>query len=266
MSKFNNWKENILLMTNEKVYTEFVRNVFNELGNISSYTVLNNDLVCTIDVQKLDPEIVERVMKFKGIQCEWFNTTLVYKNHNALDFLSGIYDGSDARYRNEKLYRTYLEWLFNKREMINIPVCKFTKTNPLAITPDKNRVSDVGFDLTVISKVKDINSNTVMLDTGIIVSPQLGYFSKIYPRSSLVKSGYMLANSVGIIDATFRDSLKICLVKVNPDAPEIIFPFKCCQLIFEKQIPFTMEEVLAEEIGTTTRNVGGFGSTDKIST
>jgi len=263
MSRFNNWKENIMMIKNQNVYTEFVRNVFNELGNISPYTVLNHDLVCTIDVQKLDQEIIDQIMKFRGIKSEKFNKTIIYKNHNALDFLSAIYDGADARYRNENLYRIYLEWLFNKKGMNNIPVCKFTKTSPLAVIPSKVRVSDVGFDLTAISKVKDVNSNTVMLDTGIIISPQLGYYAKIYPRSSLVKSGYMLTNSVGIIDATFRDSLKICLVKVNDEAPEITFPFKCCQLIFEQQIPFMMEEVTPEEIDTTTRDVGGFGSTDK---
>jgi dUTP pyrophosphatase len=187
-----------------------------------------------------------------------------YTNNNALDFLGAIYSGVDARNRKDTLYRQYLEWLFFDKDVVSIPVCKFTKTHELAVTPSRSRITDVGFDLTAISKVKNINSTTVMLDTGIIIEPQLGYFTKIYPRSSLVKSGYMLANSVGIIDATYRDTLKICLVKVNPDAPEIVFPFKCCQLIFEKQLHFTMEE---QEVGTlesTARDVGGFGSTDAL--
>ena len=258
MSKFNAWKENILSITHGSVYTEFVRNVFNELGRINRYTVLKSDLVCTIDVRQLDPEIIDFIMKFKGIKCDLANYTISYTNHNGLDFLSAIYDGADARHRNEGLYKQYLEWAF-RQESHSFPVCKFKKLLPEAVVPSKSRMSDVGWDLTAISKVKDINSTTVMLDTGIIVSPQLGYFSKIYPRSSLVKSGYMLANSVGIIDATYRDSLKICLVKVDPDAPALVFPFKCCQLIFEKQIHVSMESV--DVLEETARDVGGFGST-----
>jgi dUTPase len=72
----------------------------------------------------------------------------------------------------------------------------------------------------------------------------------------------MLVNSVGIIDATYRDTLKICLVKVDPQAQELVFPFKCCQLIFEKQIYMEMEEV--KGLDETARNVGGFGSTNNI--
>lgn len=268
MSKFNNWKENILSISHGTVYTEFVRNVFNELGSMNNRTILETDLTLKIHCNKLrqslDPEIVRHIMKFKGIKCELQNGYIVYTNHNALDFLSAIYDGADARYRSETLYRQYLEWLFNDKGIKTLPVCKFVKTHELAVVPSRSRITDVGFDLTAISKVKDINSNTVMLETGIILEPQLGYFTKIYPRSSLVKSGYMLANSVGIIDATYRDTLKICLVKVNPDAPEIVFPFKCCQLIFEKQLHFTMEEQEDGRLENTARNVGGFGSTDAI--
>lgn len=267
MSKFNAWKDNILSIKHGSVYTEFVRNVFNELGSISKKTVLNSDLVVSIDVRQLDSEIIEFVMNFREIKCELApihhrRKSIFYKNHNALDFLSAIYSTTDARFRNERLYKQYLECLFNPES--SLPVCKFIKTSDTAVIPSKCRMSDVGYDLTAVSKVKDINSTTVMLETGIIVSPPLNYFSKIYPRSSLVKSGYMLANSVGIIDATYRDTLKICLVKVNPDAPEITFPFKCCQLIFEKQVHMEMEECVAEDLERTARDVGGFGSTDNV--
>ena len=263
--KFNQFKENILSITHGSVYTEFVRNVYNELGSISRFTLLNSDLLCLIDTRGLLPEIIDFIMNYKNIKCELtVNSNIIYKNHNALDFLSSIYDHADARLRNDHLYRQYIEWLFDSRDFKALPTCNFVKTNDLAVIPSKSRRSDVGYDLTAISKVKDINSTTVMLETGIIVSPQLGYYSKIYPRSSLVKSGYILANSVGIIDATYRDTLKICLVKIDPHAPEIVFPFKCCQLIFEKQIHVDMEEVSETDLDQTARDIGGFGSTDNL--
>ena len=258
---FNTNKENISsIVPDGKLHAQLVRNVFNVFGYINTLTVLNSELRCTIDVQKIDSEIVDFIMKFKGIKCGLFNNTISYNNYNALDLLSAIYDGVDPRYRNEDLYRKYMDWILSNRKNEFLPVCRFMMVNDSAVIPSKSRMSDVGYDLTAISKLKDINSTTVMLDTGIIVSPQIGYFCKIYPRSSLVKSGYMLANSVGIIDATYRDTLRICLVKTYPNAPEIVFPFKCCQLIFEKQIHMTMEEV--DVLESTSRDIGGFGSTD----
>jgi deoxyuridine 5'-triphosphate nucleotidohydrolase len=260
MSRFNEMKENILNTTNATALKDFMRSVFNEFGSINKKTIVNSDLVCTIDGSKFQREIFDFIMQFRGIKCEAYNHVIAYRNHNALDLLGAIYDNVDARYRDPELYKLYLQWRFDDVPISEIPACLFIKKDPRAVVPFKNRLSDVGLDLTAIEKVKDINSTTVMLETGIIVSPPLGYYSKIYPRSSLVKSGYMLVNSVGIIDGTYRDTLKICLVKVNPQAPELIFPFKCCQLIFEKQIYMEMEEVGG--LDATTRDVGGFGSTN----
>ena len=255
----NEHRDNILSIIHTSVYTTFMGNLIRTNGHVNKKTILNQDLIVTIDVTNVYLEIVNFIMKYKNIPCEKNGSSIIYRNNNALDLLNSVYHNSDARDRDQEKYQEYLKWLCNS---IILPVCKFYKTADEAVIPFKERISDVGFDITAISKVKDINSNTVMLDTGIIVSPALGYFTKIYPRSSLVKSGYMLSNSVGIIDATFRDSLKICLVKVNPDAPEIVFPFKCCQLIFEKQIHVSMEEVHSlDEFEDTVRATGGFGST-----
>ena len=263
MSRFNNHIPNILNISHGNPLNDFMREVFNELGQINKKTAINNELVITINCQQLQRELINFIKKFRDIINEEQDHFLLYKNYNALDFLSSIYDNSDARYRNEELYKSYLQWLFSASTPTvfqEVPTCSFIKADPDAVIPFKNRVSDVGLDLTAIKKTKDINSVTIMVDTGIIVAPPLGYFSKIYPRSSLVKSGYMLANSVGIIDGTYRDTLKICLVKVDENAPEITYPFKCCQLIFEKQVFMNMEEVTS--LDETTRNLGAFGSTN----
>ncbi len=72
----------------------------------------------------------------------------------------------------------------------------------------------------------------------------------------------MLANSVGIIDNNYRGNLMIALTKICDDAPEIEFPFKCCQLIIRKQISANLYEVTTtDNLTSTNRNEGGFGST-----
>lgn len=96
----------------------------------------------------------------------------------------------------------------------------------------------------------------------------------MYPRSSISKTPMRLANSVGIIDSGYRGNL-MCAVDVKRDFTD------CGSVYIDNPLSFTLEEgsryfqicapnlmsirvVLAsslEELGTTTRGEGGFGST-----
>ena len=96
----------------------------------------------------------------------------------------------------------------------------------------------------------------------------------MYPRSSISKTPMRLANSVGIIDSGYRGNL-ICAVDVKRQFTE------CGSVYTDNPYSFILEEgsryfqicapnlmpirVLLvsslEELGTTTRGEGGFGST-----
>jgi deoxyuridine 5'-triphosphate nucleotidohydrolase len=132
-----------------------------------------------------------------------------------------------------------------------------------AIFPTKAHGSDVGYDLTIIKKVKDLTGNTGLFDTGIKVTPPNGFYTEIVPRSSLSKSGYILANSVGIIDPGYNGNLLIALTKIDQSCEDLVLPFKCCQLIFKFQYHnIKLEKCI--ELSDTTRNDGGFGSSDLV--
>ena len=106
-----------------------------------------------------------------------------------------------------------------------------------------------------------MGEKTTLYDTGIRVIPSHGYYLKIFPRSSLSKSGYLLANSVGIIDPNYLGTLKIALTKTDDSKPDIELPFRCCQLIMDKKIEFNTVIVEdEEEFEITERGEGGFGS------
>jgi dUTPase len=46
--------------------------------------------------------------------------------------------------------------------------------------------------------------------------------------------------------------------------PDLKLPFRCCQLIIDRSIHYTMEKVsTVEDLGKSSRGDGGFGSTDK---
>lgn len=128
-----------------------------------------------------------------------------------------------------------------------------------AVPPFKAGANEVGYDITLIEKVKEIDSYTIMYDTGIIVKPPDGYYLEIVPRSSIIKSGWMLANSVGIIDPTYRDTLKVVLKRVQRSQPEVVLPNRLCQLIIRPILnDFQVVEVKTLDV---TERTGGFGST-----
>jgi dUTP pyrophosphatase len=138
---------------------------------------------------------------------------------------------------------------------------KVMKCDEKAILPSRATPFSVGYDLTAISVSKKFEDDmTVLYDTGIKVIPPEGYYIEILPRSSLSKTGYMLANSVGTIDPDYRGTLLIALKKVNKNAEDLELPFTRCQLILRKIEDFNIKEIY--EVDQTIRGEGGFGSTD----
>ena len=139
---------------------------------------------------------------------------------------------------------------------------KYYKEDPNACDLVKYHDTDIGYDLTIIKEC-DKYGKTTLYDTGIIIEPPRGYHTKVYARSSLVKTGYILTNSVGLIDETYRGSIKIALTKVDDTMEDIKLPFRCAQLVVEKSENIQTMQVFNKSIlSTTERNMGGFGSTN----
>ena len=94
----------------------------------------------------------------------------------------------------------------------------------------------------------------------------------LYPRSSISKTPLILKNSVGIIDAGYRGNIKAAvyyapthsdLKNINNDSMTLEYKinkgtrlFQICSPTLE---PFSWE--LVDELSSTERGVGGFGST-----
>ena len=135
------------------------------------------------------------------------------------------------------------------------------KTDSNAVLPSKAHDSDIGWDLIAIKEHKLINEDIIMYDTGIVVIPPKGYYLEILPRSSISKTGWMLANSVGTIDPDYRGNLYIVLTRVIKSMPKIELPFCKCQLVLRKIEKASLIEVTEQEIDITERGSGGFGST-----
>ena len=187
---------------------------------------------------------------------------LTFKGSNAIDLMGKMYGASavlsnmENGKRCSELYK-YAVTRGNGR----MPNCLVRRVLPDAVVPFKVHESDVGYDLTIIKKHKQVNDVVTLYDTGIQIQLEYGYYAEIVPRSSIIKSGYMLANSIGIIDNSYSGNLYVALAKIDPNAADIECPCRCVQLIIRKQ-EHAVFNVTDDEFDTQ-RGAGGFGSTNK---
>jgi deoxyuridine 5'-triphosphate nucleotidohydrolase len=195
------------------------------------------------------------------------NQVIQYNSVNMIDLLGMIYSNYECPYYNNYIYT------YNNRDGKSIPCIKVFKVDADAVIPSKARYSDAGYDLTIIKEYKRLTSNTVIYDTGIKLEIPNGYYVEIVPRSSISRSGYMLANNVGIIDQGYRGNIYVALTKINDETPDITdladwrLPWKCCQMIVKKQIYSKLVVCDSSsgsggsEIEKSSRGTGAFGST-----
>jgi len=135
---------------------------------------------------------------------------------------------------------------------------EWKKTDPNAFAPEKSRYTDSGYDIRIIKLMKQVG-NVYYYDTGITVKAPDGFYFDLVGRSSISKTGWMMANNIGIIDSSYRGNVIIALVKVDPSVSELILPSKIAQLIPRKL--YLMDIVEVDELDNTHRQEGGFGST-----
>ena len=142
---------------------------------------------------------------------------------------------------------------------------KFKKLNEKAVAPIRAHATDAGLDLTCIEISTTLNEcGQLMLvyHTGIAVEIPEGYVGLLFPRSSIYKKSLAQTNSVGVIDSGYRGEI-MCVMRTTTDVLPAIYKEgeRFCQLIIMKLPEIDVIEV--DELSKSTREEGGFGSTDK---
>ena len=101
---------------------------------------------------------------------------------------------------------------------------------------------------------------TKMIQTGLSLEIPNGYVGLVYTRSGLAsKNGIAPANKVGVIDSDYRGELMVALYNQNNSNYIIENGLRIAQLVITPYIQVEFEEV--EELNSTERGQGGFGST-----
>jgi dUTP pyrophosphatase len=101
-----------------------------------------------------------------------------------------------------------------------------------------------------------------LIPTGLFIELPIGHEAQIRPRSGLAfKNGITVLNSPGTIDADYRGEIKVILVNLSDQAFTIHEGDRIAQMIISKHERVEWE--VADELLTSERGTGGFGSTGK---
>ena len=229
----------------KEIDLSFVRGVFESSGSWGSKTVF------VPFVEKFKQEMRELLSDFSPV----FTEEGAFLTGESADlFIHSLYD-EDTEERSEFFFERYLSMLTGEiweRKSFKVSL------EEGAIAPFKKRISDSGWDLHLVKLIKK-EGNLYFFDTGVRVAPPSGFYFDLVPRSSIYKSGFVLANSVGIIDMTYRGTIKVPLIKVDSSKPDPELPWRAVQLIPRRFFPLEVE--LSTSLDRTIRGEGGFGST-----
>ena len=123
-----------------------------------------------------------------------------------------------------------------------------------------------GLDIRANESLELRPGETKLIKTGLFVAIPVGYELQVRPRSGLsLKSPFRVANAPGTVDSDYRG--EICVIGHNTRGHEI-FPIgigdRIAQLVLQRVPQLVWEPVQAkEELGSTQRGEGGFGSSGK---
>ena len=124
--------------------------------------------------------------------------------------------------------------------------------------PQKAHSTDSGVDLTCMA-VERKRAGVFMLDCGISVEPPPGYYTELFPRSSIFKTDFIMANSVGIIDQDYRGTIYMPLRWLGEGdglaAAQALVGSRVGQLILKRIEPFDLE--IVANLAPTPRGQGG---------
>ena len=139
--------------------------------------------------------------------------------------------------KNDQTTKNYME--------SNVMQVKIKLLHPNAVVPKYAKQGDGCFDLTAVSKTTERGVPYIEYDTGLAFEIPDGYVGLVFPRSSVssVFWGVGLRNGVGVIDSTYRGS-----VKLRFSTP--------VQTIFNSAFEYTKTEYIMPSIGKDEYRVG----------
>lgn len=144
---------------------------------------------------------------------------------------------------------------------------KIKLLHPDAKLPTRGTEKSTGYDITCLGvktefyEVVDpvfvyVYKHTY--NTGLAIQPPEGYDIKLFPRSSIHKKYAWLANSIGLCDEDYRGEYMMVFYSFS-SIPPFEIGDRIGQIVIQKRENIGL--VIVDELESTERGEGGFGST-----
>lgn len=141
----------------------------------------------------------------------------------------------------------------------------FAKIDPGASQPTQGTTSAAGWDLRALEDTKVFKGVSAKIRTGLAVAIPEGWEGQIRSRSSLGAKGMIMPNGVGTIDSDYRGELMILATWIGEgDFIKLSKGERIAQMLIAPVPVTNFKEVSFEELSTTERGEGGFGSSGRF--
>ena len=142
---------------------------------------------------------------------------------------------------------------------MRMPIRRLDPGLPL---PVAQHAGDAGHDLYAASDVElEPRGGRALVPTGIAIAIPAGYAGFVQPRSGLaLRHGVTCLNTPGLVDAGYRDEIRVLLVNLDPGEPfKVSRGDRIAQLVIQRFETVEWDEVA--DLDETDRGVAGWGST-----
>jgi dUTP pyrophosphatase len=142
---------------------------------------------------------------------------------------------------------------------VRIPI---RRLDPDLALPAAQHAGDAGLDLYAAADLTLApGGGRALVPTGIALAIPCGYAGFVQPRSGLaLRHGVTVVNSPGLVDAGYRDEIRVLLINHDPEEPfKVSGGDRIAQLVIQRFEPVEWDEV--DDLDTSERGLGGWGST-----
>ena len=141
----------------------------------------------------------------------------------------------------------------------------FAKLDEEASQPTQGTKSAAGWDLRALNDTEVVKGSSTKIRTGLAVAIPEGWEGQIRSRSSLGAKGMIMPKGVGTIDSDYRGELMVLATWIGEgDSIKLSKGERIAQMLIAPVPLTTYKEVSFDELSTTDRGEGGFGSSGRF--
>ena len=142
---------------------------------------------------------------------------------------------------------------------------QFAKLDSEALVPTQGSAQAAGWDLYALEEVVVKRNISSMIRTGLAIAIPEGWEGQIRCSSSLGKKGLIMPNGIGTIDSDYRGELMVLATWIGEGEEFIVQKGeRVAQLLFSPVPLVKFVERDYNQLSTTTRGSGGFGSSGRF--